>query len=801
MTPAVDDPVARWQRVAALFDAAQERGQSERARYLEKACRGDPALRTEVEALLARTLVPSFLDSDALALAAPLFAPDVTARQPDWTEQDTSCVYRLERMLARGGMATVYLARDSKHDRWVAVKVLDSELSERVGAGRFVQEIRLTARLQHPHVLGLLDSGVFVSGALAGRPYYVMPYVAGESLRARLARGPLDVKEATHVLREIADALSYAHEQGVIHRDIKPENILLSRGHAVVADFGIAKALAESQSGALNEARGSAVGHQENATHFSTLVGTPAYMAPEQAVEGALVDHRADLYAWGVMAYELFACAHPFERKATALSLITAHRREMPIPLRQIAPRVPERLAAIVMQCLATPPDERPRTASEILSALDGWAADRKWPLSQSSHRHFRTAVVAGMLALGGALGASVVHGRTQPILVMGTGDASHDVRALQDALDRGGAIKLQGRFSLAAAPTKPVAALLASAWYPAAAELLISKAVDISGVRDARGQMATIEAGMIPLYVDAPGKHVSIRGLRFLQPRHTGILVAAVRGLEISSSRFEGIVPSADGSGAISINTRGEMPLPSSAGKPENISGDLLIAHNEIDATGGTRQAPTAGVTVFSVGGFPGERVRLDIISNHISNTTAPAINIRHVDGSVRVVGNTVQTSAETVGDVDAVRLVNAGSILMANNTVECKWSNAAAIQVFSPFSDWPTERVTVEDNTVLMSPPPNVTLGDYSAGISIRGFARGIIVRRNHLGGHAYAALSMYAFRGGVPRDNVFIDNRLDGFRSTVADIFVGSGVTRTHIAGSGSLSDHGTATTRER
>lgn len=152
-------------------------------------------------------------------------------------------------------------------------------------------------------------------------------------------------------------------------------------------------------------------------------------------------------------------------------------------------------------------------------------------------------------------------------------------------------------------------------------------------------------------------------------------------------------------------------------------------------------------------------------------------------------------------MGDVDAVRLVNADSILMANNTVECKWPNAAGIQVFSPFAEWPTTHVIVEDNDVLMSPSPGAALGDFSAGISIRGFAQGIVIRHNTISGRARAALSMYAFRGGVPADNAFVDNRLERFEASVADIFVGSGVARGHIVGPGSVSDQGTATILKR
>jgi serine/threonine protein kinase len=827
MKPALDDPVERWHSVATLLEAALQREPVERARYLDEACRAQPALKAEVEALLARALTPSFLDSGALVFAAPLLeaegAVPADALQlpeplrelvtqltreatdsplpPDYADKDGNSPYVLERKLARGGMATVYVARDVKHDRVVAVKVLNAELTERVGAERFVQEIRLTARLQHPHVLALLDSGVFESGGLAGRPYYVMPYVAGESLRARLARGPLGVGEALRVLREIADALSYAHEQGVIHRDIKPENILLSRGHAVVADFGIAKALVASQSEAPGEEPNRACRTGEAPAQFSSLVGTPAYMAPEQCSDEMAVDHRADLYTWGVVAYELLACRHPFGRKTSAHEFITAHTRELPPPLHQIAPAVPARVAALVMRCLEKLPTERPGAASEILTALDASATGRSSSIFGSSRRRLTTLIAFGTLFIAGALGGNAYR-RNYPVLVIGTGDAAHDVRAIQAAADRGGDIILKGDFSFATPPTEPVAPLLASGWYPADAEVLISRAVNISGVRDARGEMATIEAGTIPFYVDAPGERVAIRGLRFVRPTSNAILVRAVRGLEISSSKIQGVVPfSGGGSGGITINTRGDMEILSGPGNPENVSGHLLIASNEIDGTGGTAQAGTAGVMVLSVGQSPDREVDVDIVNNHIWNTTAPAINIRRVHGRLRLLGNILQTSPETVGSVDAVRLVNGTSMLMANNTVECKWPNAAGIQVFSPYAEWPTDSAIVEDNDVRMSPSPGATLGDFSAGISIRGFAHDIVIRHNTISGRAGAALSMYEFRGGVPADNAFIDNRLEGFKATGADIFVGSGVARGHIVGPGSVSDHGTATIRER
>ena len=201
--------------------------------------------------------------------------------------------YRLERELGAGGMATVYLARDLKHDRPVALKVLRPELAAVLGAERFLREIRLTAQLQHPHILTLIDSG-----EADGFLYYVMPYVDGESLRQRLEReGQLPLDEALRIARAIATALDFAHGRGVIHRDIKPENILISRGHALVADFGIALAAAQAGAGRLTE------------TGLS--LGTPAYMSPEQASAEPRLDGRSDQYSLASVLYEMLAGEPP----------------------------------------------------------------------------------------------------------------------------------------------------------------------------------------------------------------------------------------------------------------------------------------------------------------------------------------------------------------------------------------------------------------------------------------------------------------------------------------------------------
>ncbi|MDO8666603.1 MAG: serine/threonine-protein kinase, partial [Gemmatimonadales bacterium] len=202
--------------------------------------------------------------------------------------------YAVERELGAGGMATVYLARDLRHDRHVALKVLRPELAAILGGDRFLKEIRLTANLQHPHILSLFDSG-----EADGLVYYVMPYVEGESLRDRLTREKqLPVEDAVRIAREVADALEYAHQQGVVHRDIKPENILLHGGHAMVADFGIALAV-------------SSVGGTRM-TETGMSLGTPHYMAPEQAMGEREITPKADVYALGCVLYEMLTAEPPF---------------------------------------------------------------------------------------------------------------------------------------------------------------------------------------------------------------------------------------------------------------------------------------------------------------------------------------------------------------------------------------------------------------------------------------------------------------------------------------------------------
>ena len=283
--------------------------------------------------------------------------------------------YRLERELGQGGMATVFLAQDLKHDRPVAIKVLRAELAAAIGAERFLREIRIAAQLQHPHILTLIDSGAVPAADErdAAMLYYVMPFVHGESLRQRLTRdGRLPAAESVPILREVLDALAYAHHQGIAHRDIKPENIMLSGRHALVVDFGVAKAIAAG--GTVSPAAGTAL------TTMGLAIGTPAYMAPEQAAGQARWTLRADLYAVGVVAYEMLS-GHPPFTGATPQGIIAAHIARIPEPLS--SPDLPAPLAAAVMRCLEKDPADRWQSADELLR---GWSRSARRAAARLRH-------------------------------------------------------------------------------------------------------------------------------------------------------------------------------------------------------------------------------------------------------------------------------------------------------------------------------------------------------------------------------------------------------------------------------
>ncbi len=282
--------------------------------------------------------------------------------------------YRIERELGGGGMSQVFLAEETALGRRVVLKVLPPEMAEVLTPERFEREVRVAARLQHPHIVPL-----FTAGSAAGLLYYTMPFVEGDSLRGRLARdGALPIAEAARLFRDVASALAGAHAHGVVHRDIKPDNILISQGHGVVTDFGIAKAVSDAGQGA-------------SITGTGMVIGTPAYMAPEQASADPRVDHRADLYALGAVAYEMLSGEPPFVG-ATAQAVIAAHVTRAPRTLTDLRESVPPPLAALVMRLLEKQPADRPQSAAEVVGALDAvgtptptsvaaGAPGRPWPL------------------------------------------------------------------------------------------------------------------------------------------------------------------------------------------------------------------------------------------------------------------------------------------------------------------------------------------------------------------------------------------------------------------------------------
>ncbi|HEY6157434.1 MAG TPA: protein kinase [Gemmatimonadales bacterium] len=350
----------RWRDVERLYHQALEQAEGERRAFLQEVCAGDEALRQAVESLLsAHQEAGAFLEIPALELAARALAEPAVAR-----EEEANLLahlgaaladrYAIEREVGQGGMATVYLAQDLKHNRPVALKVLRSELAPLV-SDRFLREVRVTARLNHPHILPLLDSG-----EADGFVYYTMPYVEGESLRDRLEREqqlPLD--DAIRIAREVADALSYAHSHDLVHRDIKPENILLESGHAVVADFGIARAITAASGDRLTET--------------GIAVGTPMYMSPEQGAGSQEVNGRSDLYSLGCVLYEMLAGHPPFTGR-TAQEVLARHSMDAVPRITAARPTVPAAVEQAILAVLAKSPADRFATANRFADALGAGA-------------------------------------------------------------------------------------------------------------------------------------------------------------------------------------------------------------------------------------------------------------------------------------------------------------------------------------------------------------------------------------------------------------------------------------------
>ena len=323
--------------------------------------------------------------------------------------------FAIERELGGGGMSRVFLARETALGRHVVIKTLPPDLAAGVNSDRFHLEVQVAAQLHHPHIVPIHNAG-----AADGILYYTMPLIEGESLRARLARdGELPIADAVRILRDVADALDYAHQRGIVHRDIKPDNVLLSGQHAVVTDFGVAKALV----GALIDPGGRTLADQPAnvaLTGTGIALGTPAYMAPEQAAGDPRTDHRADIYATGALAYEMLTGRAPFANFSPQ-GMLAAHLTEIPDPVTRHRSSVPPELATLVMRCLEKRPADRPRSAGELRATLDslvttGGSQPRSGAATRSRRLASRPvlALAAGLVIV--ALGAAwALRGRDRP--------------------------------------------------------------------------------------------------------------------------------------------------------------------------------------------------------------------------------------------------------------------------------------------------------------------------------------------------------------------------------------------------
>jgi serine/threonine-protein kinase len=367
--------------------------------------------------------------------------------------------YTIQFELRAGGMSRVFVADDVALRRKVVIKVLNPTLAATVSIQRFQREISLVAKLNHPNIVPVLSAG-----EVDGLPYFIMPYIEGESLRGRIGRGPLSVRETVGILKDVMRALGYAHSAGIVHRDIKPDNILLAGTAALVTDFGVAKAVSAARE------RG-AVQSGQTITGVGISLGTPQYMAPEQAAADPNADARADFYALGIVAYEMLVGSPPFHGR-TPQALLAAQLTELPPPLASRRYDIPIALSNIIMQCLEKDPADRPRTASEIVHVLDSPDAlsgplaatpeaksKRRWRMLQTAFGTLLGVVVVGGLVVwslwpetpaapvpgGGVAGptartASTI--RVLPVVPIGAesaGPASAMSAAIEAALTRDG--------------------------------------------------------------------------------------------------------------------------------------------------------------------------------------------------------------------------------------------------------------------------------------------------------------------------------------------------------------------------
>ena len=403
----------RWARLEPLLDAALDLPASERAAYCDKIATTDPALGAELRRLVHQPQGTGSLFDEAASDRFGLLSSDPSGASPrpddllQLVQTSLGTTYVVEQELGGGGMSRVFIANEPALGRRVVVKLLSPELAAGINADRFAREIRLAASLQQANIVPLLSAGT-----AAGCSYYTMPFVEGRSLRDRLARdGPLPLADAVSVLRDVARALAFAHARGVVHRDVKPGNVLLSGGTAVVTDFGIAKALAAAVGGGERPERGGATGLPEvTLTQVGVSLGTPAYMAPEQATGDPATDHRADLYAFGCMAYEVLTGKPPFHG-APMHKIIAAHLEQVPPRVTDHRADVPAGIAQMIARCLEKDPADRPQTAGEILAALDGAHAG---PVAVVKPRPRARVVLAAGIAVAGALVATAAYLRNR---------------------------------------------------------------------------------------------------------------------------------------------------------------------------------------------------------------------------------------------------------------------------------------------------------------------------------------------------------------------------------------------------
>ena len=421
----------RWQQLEPLLDAALELEPGLRTAFLDDACRGDPSLRADLRALVAACeLGTTILATPAAITYAPLLADDASV-MPNLLGNR----YRIVREIGRGGMATVYLANDPKHGRQVAVKALHTDVARLIGRERFAREIEIAASLSHPHILPLHDSGEERSSADASTLlYFVSPFAGDESLRDRLRREPrLPPNEVVRLGRETALALDYAHRRGVIHLDIKPENILLQEGHAVVADFGIARAMSSAG---------------EDARTSAPIFGTPPYMSPEQALGLPTVDGRSDVYSLGCVLYEMITGEQPFANQ---------HQRERSMPnVATLTRYVRRELADVVMRAMAPLPEERFATAAQLALALGG--AGRRGRIRRLRRATYVVAAALSLIASLVALWTSRSAAASDDLLAV----APFDVESPSLALWREGLVdvlsrSLDGAGALRAVPASVV--------------------------------------------------------------------------------------------------------------------------------------------------------------------------------------------------------------------------------------------------------------------------------------------------------------------------------------------------------